>query len=325
MVQTMSVLEFNIEDALVEVAKRGAETIGISLPTGLKRRIFDFVHPFEEIGCKVVVSGKPCHGGCDIDVELLERVDVLVHVGHSKVVPVENVIYIEPRSNVDVKGCVEESAKHLKGSRIALTTILQYVHKIDEVVSILKNKGFELLVSSGDTRISHKGQVLGCNFSAVDKACDEVLYVGEGGFHPLGIALATGKRVVVADPYFGVRVIDTQETEKLIRKRYGMIWKSMDAETFGIIHCTKVGQTRPKVVNYIHNLCEKCGKKCVVISVDEVSEEIEDFGLDAYVMCGCPRVAIDDSERFSAPMLTPQEFEIVMGLRKEYELDEIRG
>ena len=50
-------------------------------------------------------------------------------------------------------------------------------------------------------RIKHPGQVLGCCYStARELYLDEYLFIGTGQFHPLGIALATGKRVVTADP-----------------------------------------------------------------------------------------------------------------------------
>ena len=49
-----------------------------------------------------------------------------------------------------------------------------------------------------------KGQVLGCNFSAIKNLdADAFLYVGSGNFHALGIKLFTDKPVIVADPYLG--------------------------------------------------------------------------------------------------------------------------
>jgi 2-(3-amino-3-carboxypropyl)histidine synthase len=49
------------------------------------------------------------------------------------------------------------------------------------------------------------------------------------------------------------------------------------------------------------------------------------FKADAYVNTACPRITIDDAERFHAPVLTPQEFEVVLGEKgiEDIEMDEI--
>jgi len=39
----------------------------------------------------------------------------------------------------------------------------------------------------------------------------------------------------------------------------------------------------------------------------------------------CPRVPIDDVENWRKPVLTPRELEILLGLREDYEFDEILG
>lgn len=47
--------------------------------------------------------------------------------------------------------------------------------------------------------------------------------------------------------------------------------------------------------------------------------------LDAFVVTACPRIAIDDSQMYKKPLITPQELEIVLNKRKweDYQLDEI--
>ena len=52
---------------------------------------------------------------------------------------------------------------------------------------------------------------------------------------------------------------------------------------------------------------------------------IFDMELDAFVVSACPRIAIDDSQMYKKPLLTPQELEIVLNKRQweNYQLDEI--
>ena len=167
--------------------------------------------------------------------------------------------------------------------------------------------------------------MLGCNFSAARKeVCDEYLYIGSGDFHPLGVALSTKKRVIVADPFSKeVREVDPS---RILRQRSAVIAKSLDAEVFGIIVSSKNGQERMKLASSLKALAKQHGKEAYIILIDLVTpDQLLQFKVDAFINTACPRLAIDEVGRFPSPMLTPQEFEIVLGER-EWEnlvLDEI--
>ena len=173
-------------------------------------------------------------------------------------------------------------------------------------------------------RVSYPGQVLGCNFTAARIDCEEYLYIGSGFFHPLGVAIATGKRVVAADPYLNQAQVVSPE--KFLRKRSGYIAKSMDAKIFGIIVSSKSGQDRMTLAKRLLGIVNKHGISAQIIMMDLVTpEQLLGFKADAYVNTACPRITIDDSERFHVPVLTPAEYEIVLGERKweALKMDEI--
>ena len=56
-------------------------------------------------------------------------------------------------------------------------------------------------------------------------------------------------------------------------------------------------------------------------------EHLAGYRVDAWVNTACPRIAIEDILQYKLPILTPQEFEIVLGVRewKDYAFDEIRA
>lgn len=185
----------------------------------------------------------------------------------------------------------------------------------------------EAVTGTGDSRITYPGQVLGCNFSAArDQICDEYLYIGSGNFHPAGVSLSTGKRVLVADPILNeVREINT---EKIIRQRSAVIAKCMDASLFGIVVSDKNGQIRMDTAKRLKELAHQHDRQAHILSMDLVTpEQLLNFKVDAFINTACPRIAIDDVGLYPAPMLTPVEFEIVLGERSwdELVLDEIRG
>ena len=309
------------------IKKKNCKTVGLQFPEGFKRRAIMIAGELEDdTGSDIIISGNPCFGACDIDTTLAGKVDVMFHFGHSKMGKFENVVFIEVRSNVDVLQCVKIALPHFKTINIGLITTVQHIHKLEEIARFLDENGKKGISGKGDLRVSYPGQVLGCNFTAARIDCEEYLYIGSGIFHPLGVAIATGKRVVAADPYINQAI--EVSPEKFMRKRSGYIAKSMDAKVFGIIVSSKSGQNRIDLARKLSGIAGRHGKKAQIIMMDLVTpEQLLAFKVDAYVNTACPRITIDDAERFHVPVLSPSEFEIVLGERKwdSLEMDEIRG
>jgi 2-(3-amino-3-carboxypropyl)histidine synthase len=84
----------------------------------------------------------------------------------------------------------------------------------------------------------------------------------------------------------------------------------MDAEEWGVIFCTKIGQGRwDQAQEIVEN-----NDNAYLITMDEVTpDRLTNFGMDAYVNTGCPRITTDDGPQFKQPMLTPQEYRIAIG------------
>lgn len=321
----MGQFDLDMERVLRVIKDRNCKKVGLQFPEGLKRQAPGLAREIEEkTGTDVIISGNPCFGACDVDTVLAGRVDVLFHFGHAGMGKYENVVFIEARSNIDISPAVMKAIPLLKSKRIGLITTVQHVHKLDEACSVLKEAGKVCVIGKGDRSVAYPGQVLGCNFSAARVDCDEILYIGSGFFHPLGAAIATGKKVVAADPFLS-EVVEVVP-EKFMRKRGGYIAKAMDASVFGIIVSTKSGQNRMELALELKSIAQKHGKKSFIIEMDLVTpEQLLAFHADAYVNTACPRITIDDADRFNVPVLTPQEFESALGER-EFEnivMDEI--
>jgi len=319
--------DFDLERIINIIKEKQFKTVGLQFPEGFKRQAFSISEMLEErTGAGILISGNPCFGACDIDTTLAGRVDVMFHFGHSKMGNFNNVVFIETRSNVDVLPCVKTALPLLKTNKIGLITTVQHIHKIDEISNFLRENEKKGIMGKGDLRVSYPGQVLGCNFTAARVDCDEYLYIGSGIFHPLGVAIATGKRVVAADPYLN-KAIEVSP-DKFLRKRSGYIAKSMDSKVFGIIVSSKSGQNRIELAKKLAKIAGEHGKRTQIIMMDLVTpEQLLAFKVDAYVNTACPRITIDDAERFHVPVLTPQEFEIILGERipDGLVMDEISG
>ena len=308
--------DYELDRIVDAVAERDAQTVGLQFPEGLKRRgpaVADDLRERLPQGVRVLISGQPCYGACDLDTFLLKRTDVFVHFGHSPMKTSEKILYVPLFSNVEVlpimEAALEELAPPEADADVGLVTTAQHMNRFDEMRAFLAERGYEVHVRRGDDRLTHEGQVLGCNYASADVDADQVLYVGGGKFHPLGLAMEhPEKRVVIADPVnMNVSIADT---EKFLKQRYGAVHRAMDAETWGVIFCTKIGQGRWDVAETI----VEENPNAYLITMDEVTpDRLLNFDVDAFVNTGCPRITTDDGPRFKKPLLTPGEYRIAVG------------
>ncbi|WP_255149842.1 diphthamide biosynthesis enzyme Dph2 [Halorarius halobius] len=315
--------DYELDRIVEEVEERDAEKVGLQFPEGLKRRaphVADDLRALLPDGVRVLISGQPCYGACDLDTYMMRRTDVFVHFGHSPMKDSEKIIYVPLFSNVDVEPIMEESLAELADPDddpdVGLVTTAQHMNKFDEMRAWLEERGFTVHTRRGDDRLTHEGQVLGCNYASADIDAEQVLYVGGGKFHPLGLAMEhPDKNVVIADPVNNA--VSVADTEKFLKQRYASVHKAMDAETWGVVFCTKIGQGRWEVANDI----VESNDDAYLLTMDEVTpDRLTQFGFDAYVNTGCPRITTDDGPQFKRPMLTPGEYEIAIG---EKPLDEL--
>ncbi|MFQ3320736.1 MAG: 2-(3-amino-3-carboxypropyl)histidine synthase [Natronomonas sp.] len=318
--------DYELDRIVDAVEERDASTVGLQFPEGLKRRaprVADDLRGILPEDVSVMISGKPCYGACDLDTYMMRRTDVFVHFGHSPMKESEKIIYVPLFSNVEVTPIMEESLSELSGpdedgesqgdgeavGRVGLVTTAQHMNKFDEMRSWLEERGYTVETRRGDERLTNEGQVLGCNYASADVDADQILYVGGGKFHPLGLAMEhPDKKVVIADPVNNV--VTVADTEKFLKQRYAAVHKAMDAEEWGVIFCTKIGQGRWETAEEI----VENNENAYLITMDEVTpDRLTNFGLDAYVNTGCPRITTDDGPQFKQPMLTPQEYRIAIG------------
>jgi 2-(3-amino-3-carboxypropyl)histidine synthase len=337
----LSGYSIDIEKAAKVVLENGYKTVALQVPEGLKRSVWNVVEFLEKkTQAKIIVIADPCFGACDLVNYELKNLDVdfVIHIGHTSIPDVENfwipTLFINAVSTKDVTAVVEKSLPFLEGKKIGIVATAQHLHTLEVVESILKKHDFIPIISDGDERISEKGQILGCNFSAglnIVNEIDSFLFIGSGNFHPVGLLLSSKKPVVAADPY--TNTVKKQELDELkdtiLRQRYGAIANSKNAKRFGILVGIKRGQQRIELAKEIKKMLNSFNKKSLIIAMDHFSPvSVQSFNdIDCFVSTACPRIAIDDYLQYKIPILTPIELEIVLGKRKweEYMFDQILG
>lgn len=204
-------------------------------------------------------------------------------------------LFIEAESDVDVK----EVVKQVKfDGKLGLVTTVQHLHKLKEVQELFPNS----IIA---------GQILGCDVSNALKIKDQVdafLYIGSGNFHPIEIAMQINKRVLTADPFTGkVEEITEEQITKRKNQVKAAYTKFLASDKIGILVSTKEGQCGMAAAN---KLKEKYNEKqCFIFTFETLDfSELENFtDIECWVNTACPRMAVEDYEKFNKPVINVKE------------------
>ncbi|MEA2037439.1 MAG: diphthamide synthesis protein [Nanoarchaeota archaeon] len=170
-------------------------------------------------------------------------------------------------------------------NKIGLVSSIQFIDSLESIKKQLK-----------DSVIA--GQILGCNAKPAEKTESKVnafLYVGDGSFHPLAVALATKKPVFTFNPLNNnFSKIKEQDIESYKKRKKGALLKFLSAENIGILVSTKPGQYYD--IKKLEKLEKKyLNKKFYTFMAETVDyAQLENFPfIGAWVNTACPRIEED--------------------------------
>jgi 2-(3-amino-3-carboxypropyl)histidine synthase len=320
----MKTTSFDLEEKRLkkEISKGTAKIVLVQLPEGLKAEGPRLATLIEDAGALAIVSADPCYGACDLALPDAESLcaDLIVHYGHSSQTKQERVptIYMEARAKISVKAAVKKAIPLLEPwSNIGLVTTVQHVHKLDEAKILLLEAGKTVAIGDAGL-VKHPGQVIGCNFSNAQSVSEQVeafLFVGGGRFHAIGVALATAKPTIIADPYEKRAYSIHDEVPRILKQRWASISEAKGAENFGVLIGLKSGQNRVREAVKIKEKLQKSGRKATLLALREItSNALMQFpNIDAFVNTACPRLSLDDTPSFLKPILSLNEALVMLG------------
>jgi 2-(3-amino-3-carboxypropyl)histidine synthase len=306
--------DFDMDRAVDEARKRGAKRVLIQAPDGLKQYLDSLYLRLASEGIFTVISADPCYGACDLAEAAAGFVkpDLLIHIGHAKFQPAAErvpTVYLPARHFVEAASLYKKTAELLvsKGVRkVGLVSSVQHLEYLKEFGQALSSCGVRAIVDK-----ESGGLVLGCRVDAarrIEGDVDAFVYLGGGDFHGLGVALAVDKEVYIADPYRD-EVRDLAKLKrKVLAKKWWAIMEATKAASIGVVMVAKTGQ----FVEGASNLCRELeirGRKAYLILMEEATwERMAPFTfIDAFIVTGCPRVALDNQESFIKPVLNLED------------------
>lgn len=216
-------------------------------------------------------------------------------------------LFIEVKSDVKINLPESEIAKLPK--KLGLISTVQFLEQMQYTREILEGAGKKCIVGEGTQ--PNAGQVLGCDASAADKIASKVdafLYIGDGNFHPVAVRLSTGKDVYVLDPYKNtITELCDADLELYEKRKKAAMTKFAVSKNIGIIVTTKPGQNKIEQAEKLKASLKD--ENCYIFICDNLDfSQLENFNfIDCWVNTACPRIAIDDYDKFNKPVINIED------------------
>jgi 2-(3-amino-3-carboxypropyl)histidine synthase len=278
----------------------------------------------------VLISGDSCYGSCDIPSVSIDLVDAIIQVGHWKMPTARTskpILFLPVNIQMDLRKLIK-SAMHLLSPPVGLLATSQHVQQVKEARALLEKEGVKVMIGKGNRRVPAPGLVLGCDYSNAREVSDEVssfLLLGGGRFHAIGLRLSTGKPVVILDPERHKAIVEDIDIEAFERRRFLVTMAISKAKSIGILVSSKPGQNRMSLARRLLSAVREGGRDGHIVVLDEVApDSLLNLGFDAYVSTACPRIALDDNEKYHVPIGTPAELMVALSKMKweRYRIDE---
>ncbi|ELA41948.1 diphthamide biosynthesis enzyme Dph1/Dph2 domain-containing protein [Vittaforma corneae ATCC 50505] len=318
---------FEIQKTLKTIEKLNSKRIALQFPDGLlcyAPVLIDLIQAyFKEAEC--VVLDDVVYGACCIDDQSLE-VDLLVHYGHSCLIPVSEmntrVLYVFVDIKIDVEHLYKMIIKNFAGT-IAIIGTIQFnssVNRLKRMIDQSKLDG-KLELNVPQVKPLSPGEILGCT-SPVISGVNDVIYIGDGRFH-LESAMIRNPALNFYKycPFTRKLSQEFYDYEKMKVFREREIKRAFEGRSFGVILGSLGRQGNKHVFRNVAKRIESFGKyKIYKIVLDEINQDLLDnFDfVDAFVQVSCPRLSIDWGVCYRKPLLSPFEVFYEGG---EYQMD----
>jgi len=315
--------EFEIPKTLIRIKSSKAKNIALQLPEGLliyASTIADIMKRFG--GCdSVSIMGDVTYGACCVDDLGAEALgcDLLVHYGHSCLVPIKHTVveclYVFVEIRVDVEhfvGCVNETLE--EGTAVDIMGTVQFRSAVSAAAKMLNERGFPCKVPQA--KPLSPGEVLGCTAPTLADN-STILFLSDGRFHLEAAMIANPNlRALRYDPYSKTLTREGYDVVKMKSLRQDAIHKARSAKLFGVILGTLGRQGNPSMLLTIRRKLRERGLKSFIILFSEIFpaklQQMED--VDAWVQVACPRLSVDWGHFFTKPLLNTYELEVCLGL-----------
>lgn len=200
------------------------------------------------------------------------------------------ILFIEAKYKGKIN--IDESIIKKLPKKLGLISSVQFAGHLEKIKKDIIKKNKKVFLKKGKQK--YKGQVLGCDLSAADINADAILYIGDGKFHPLGVAIKTGIDVFCFNPITNhFSKIDKKEIEKYNKRKKAAYINFLSSDKIGVLVSSKHGQNNLKQALNLKNKFKDKQFYYFVFNTLDINQ-LENFPfVQAWVNTACPRLFDD--------------------------------
>ncbi|GAB2287483.1 hypothetical protein Dimus_021859 [Dionaea muscipula] len=324
---------FEVHKCVHRILSSRATRVALQLPEGLLMYSLVLSDIFTSFAgaSHCFVLGDVTYGACCVDDLSATALgaDLLIHYGHSCLIPVDSTVvpclYVFVEIKIDVNRLINTTLINDLGTKnLVLAGTIQFASAIRAAKLELERAGFRVLVPQAKPLSS--GEVLGCTAPTISKnsfigfdSSDAVLvFVADGRFHLEAFMIANpGIRAFRYDPFLGKLFLEEYDHVGMKDARMNAIVRAREAKSWGIVLGTLGRQGNPRILERLERNMGAKGLSWTVVLMSEISPTriaLFEDSIDAWIQIACPRLSIDWGEAFGKPLLNPFEAEIALGL-----------
>lgn len=314
---------FEIHKTVWRIVTENSKLVALQFPEGLLMYaciISDIISKF--CGVETIILGDVTYGACCVDDFTACKLgaDILIHYGHSCLVPIDNTkistmyVFVEIHfDNNHLVRCIADSFP--RETKIALMGTIQFVSILHSTrKALLENHEFKEVVIPQARPLS-MGETLGCTAPLLSDS-DILVFVADGRFH-LEAAMIMNPSVAAYryDPYTKIISREGYDVQLMKSIRFKEICKARDATTFGLILGSLGRQGNVQIFERMRLILERNSKVVIPFIMAEINPvKLASVSIvDAWVQIACPRLSMDWGAEFGKPILSSYELEVCMG------------
>ena len=268
---------FEVCKTIWRLRQMQATAVALQFPEGLLIYacvIADILEVFA--GTEVVIMGDVTYGACCVD-DLSAAalgVDLLVHYGHSCLVPISamavDVMYVFVEIAIDLAHLVDSVRLNFpEGTQsLALCGTIQFGAALHAARAALTPH--YAAVRLPQAKPLSAGEVLGCTSPQLGEE-ETCIFVADGRFHPEAVLIANPTVPLYRyDPYAKAMTRERYEHRKMHALRRAAIQKASGAKRWGVVLGTLGRQGNPDVLRHVQSLLTAHGFPYVTVLLSEV-------------------------------------------------------
>jgi len=185
---------FEIHKTVWRIQKINAKKVALQFPEGLLMyacTISDILEKF--CGVSTIILGDVTYGACCVDDYTARALnaDLLVHYGHSCLVPIDTTtiatMYVFVDISIDIIHFLETVRLNFeKGTKLAMVATIQFITSLQVAKKELENE-YQLTIPQA--KPLSPGEILGCTAPRVGDV-QAIMYLADGRFHLEAIMIA---------------------------------------------------------------------------------------------------------------------------------------